>query len=365
MKKLAALLLALAMLFSLAACGSGESQQTDNTDQNPTNTVNTGPQDTDQGEEPPVELSGEVNIYAAGSEAASVLLKETFEEMHPGVTINYISMGGGEIQTRVEAEAANPQADFIWGGGCEAYMTLKDEGLLYSYQSPSAAGLTDMNHDPDWYWTAITNSYLGFYCDQDWFDEHDMELPTSWQDLLDPRLEGHIVITNPSTSTTGYMVLSTIVQLMGEEEGLAYFTELNKNVKNYPSSGSAPSQSVALGESAVGIGYMQHGLRLANEGYTNLVVTAPSEGTGLEISGMAIVNNCKNLEAAKAVMDWCASKEFGQLFADTLGSSMTASGACTDDMAAYAGTKLVDLDYAWAAENMERLIGEWDKIVSN
>lgn len=356
MKKFAALLLAAAMMLSLAACG-----------ENPEADASEVPsvEVTEQVSPEPAELSGEVNIYAAGSEEASVLLKETFEKMYPNVTVNYISMGGGEMQTRIEAEAANPQADFIWGGGCETFMILKDEGLLYSYESPSAANLTDMNHDPDWYWTAITNSYLGFYCDQDWFDANDMELPTSWQDLLDPRLKGQIIITNPGTSTTGYMVLSTIVQLMGEEEGLDYYAKLNENVKTYASSGSGPSQSVALGEAAVGIGYMQHGLRLVTEGYTNLVVTAPEEGTGLEISGMAIVNNCKNLEIAEALMDWCASQEFGQLFADTLGSSMTASGACTEDMAAYSGIKLLDLDYAWAAENQERLIAEWDKITSN
>lgn len=365
MKKLTVLILATAMTISLVACGKKPAEpNTSGTDSSGANS-SSATSSAGTSTEPPVEISGEINVYAAGSEAASVLMKEVFEDMYPDATVNYISMGGGEIQTRVEAEAANPQADFIWGGGCDMYMVLKDENLLYAYESPSAAELTDMNHDPDWNWTAITNSYLGFYCDQDWFDENNMELPTSWQDLLDPRLKDQIVLTNPGTSTTGYMVLSTIVQLMGEEEGLAYFTELNKNVKTYSSSGNGPSQSVALGEAAVGIGYMQHGLRLVTQGYTNLVVTAPKEGTGLEVSGMAIVNNCKNLDAAKAMMDLCASKEFGQLFADTLGSSMTASGACTEDMAAYSGIKLVDLDYEWAAENQERLIGEWDKIVSN
>lgn len=309
-------------------------------------------------------LSGEINIYAAGNEQAAILLKETFEKKNPNVTVNYIAMSGGEIQTRVEAEAENPQADIILGGGCEGYIVMKNEGLLMQYKSPSAANYDPANYDPDGYWTAFTNSYLGFYSDKEWFDEQGIPVPTSWYDLLDPRLKGQVILTDPGKSSTGYMVVSTVCQLMGEEEGLKYLEELNKNVKTYSSSGNGPCQSVALGEAVVGVGYMQHGQRLINQGYTNMVITSPKEGTGLEISPIAIVNNCKNPEVAKAIVDWVTSSEFGQLFADTIGSSITASGACTPDMAEYGkNTKLLKLDYLWAAQNKKRLVEAWDMIV--
>ncbi|MGE5592817.1 MAG: ABC transporter substrate-binding protein [Betaproteobacteria bacterium] len=40
--------------------------------------------------------------------------------------------------------------------------------------------------------------------------------PTSWDDLLSGRLRGEISMANPVSSGTGYTVLATLVQLMGE-----------------------------------------------------------------------------------------------------------------------------------------------------
>lgn len=351
MKKLFALLLALVMVLSMAACTPETPGNS-----NPSNSENHGE---------PSKLTGEVNVYTTWDDTLTGCLLEEMKEVHPGLTVNIIKMNGGEMMTRIEAEASNPQADFIMGAGCEGYINLANKGLLTPYQSPNASGYADFNHDKDWNWYAFNNSYLGFYCDKEWFASKGMELPDSWEDLLDPRLEGQIVITNPGTSTTGYMVLSTLVQLMGEKEGLEYYKKLDKNVKTYASGGSGPSQSVALGEAPVGIGYMQHGMLLIQEGYTNMTITAPSEGTGTEITGSAIIKNCKNLENAKALADVICSKSLAERCAAATTGMIFASGVLGKGLEDFSNIKLVDLDYVWAADNKDRLIGEWDKITAN
>lgn len=277
-----------------------------------------------------------------------------------------VKMNGGEMINRIIAEEGNPQADLICGAACESYIQLADQNLLYPYKPANAADTyPDYAHDEEWNWYAFNLSYLGFYCDKDWFAAQGMELPDSWEDLLDPRLEGQIIVTNPGTSTTGYMVLSTLVQLMGEEEGLAYYAKLHKNIKTYASGGSGPSQSVALGEAPVGIGYMQHGMALIDEGYTNMVITAPSEGTGLEITGTAIINNCKNLDNAKAIAEIITSVEWAERNREFSTGLIYACGVLGKGLEEFSDIALVDLDYVWAADNKDRLIGEWDKITAN
>lgn len=52
---------------------------------------------------------------------------------------------------------------------------------------------------------------------------------------------------DPNSSGTAYTMLATLVQVMGEEKGLAYFKNLHKNVNQYTKSGIAPVQAVGSG----------------------------------------------------------------------------------------------------------------------
>ena len=66
---------------------------------------------------------------------------------------------------------------------------------------------------------------------------------------------------NPGSASTGYVVVSAIVQSMGEEKGMEYLAKLNKQVKQYTKAGAAPARSAALGEAAIGITYLHNGIR--------------------------------------------------------------------------------------------------------
>ena len=61
--------------------------------------------------------------------------------------------------------------------------------------------------------------------------------PSSWRDLLDPVYKGHIVMPNPNSSGTGYLDVSSWLQLFGEEEGWAYMDALHENIGAYTHSG--------------------------------------------------------------------------------------------------------------------------------
>ena len=46
--------------------------------------------------------------------------------------------------------------------------------------------------------------------------------PRCWADLLDPEFKDEVQISDPASSGTAYMVLATLVQLMGEDGPFAY-----------------------------------------------------------------------------------------------------------------------------------------------
>ena len=57
-------------------------------------------------------------------------------------------------------------------------------------------------------------------------------------------------ISDPSSSGTAYVVLATLVQLMGEDQAFDYLKKLHLNVNQYTRSGAAPVQAPARGETA-------------------------------------------------------------------------------------------------------------------
>jgi iron(III) transport system substrate-binding protein len=59
-----------------------------------------------------------------------------------------------------------------------------------------------------------------------------LPLPTSWDDLLKPEYKGLIVMPNPNSSGTGYLSVSAILQLMGQDEGWKYLDKLNEYLLN-------------------------------------------------------------------------------------------------------------------------------------
>src|SRR5699024_2612028 len=75
--------------------------------------------------------------------------------------------------------------------------------------------------------------------------------PTSYEDLLDPVYKGHIVMTNPNSSATGYFFLLGLLNLYGEEAGWEYFDKLSENIMLFGESGSIPSTMVEKGEAVI------------------------------------------------------------------------------------------------------------------
>ncbi|MCD8353766.1 MAG: phosphate ABC transporter substrate-binding protein [Clostridiales bacterium] len=103
MKKLIALLMAMAMAFSLVACGSSSQSSTDTEDTTTTEASTTEEETTDDAEETDTteetstaDISGSVSTNGSTSmEKVMSILIEAFEEQYPNVTVTYDATGSG------------------------------------------------------------------------------------------------------------------------------------------------------------------------------------------------------------------------------------------------------------------------------
>ncbi|MBU3137832.1 ABC transporter substrate-binding protein [Clostridium gasigenes] len=340
-KSLIALTLATVMTTGiLAGCGSSEKTEVKNKDL-------------------------KLTIYCGLMEDHMVKVVEEFKA-ETGIQAEAVRMSSGEILGRLRAEKENPKASVWFGGPADAFIQAKEEELLKNYVSPNADKIEDKFKDKEGAWTGIYSGYLGFVSNAKLLKEKGIEAPTSWQDLLKPEFKGQISIANPGSSGTAYSALATIVQLMGEEEGLKYMKALNENVKSYEKSGTAPARLAGQGEVIVGISFLHDGIKYREEGMKDLILTSPKEGTGYEVGSVAMLNGGPDEEAAKQFIDFVLSKK-GQELGETVGSYQFLTNTDAKDPALaeeLKDTKLIDYDLDWAGKNRSELVEKWNKAIN-
>jgi iron(III) transport system substrate-binding protein len=298
-----------------------------------------------------------LTIYAGLMEDHAALVAREFEKA-TGVKTEFVRLSSGEALTRIRAEKENMTASVWYGGPVDGFIAAMTENLLETYQSPSAVSFPDQFKDPEGYWTGIYVGYLGFVLDREWFEEKNLEIPKSWQDLLKPEFKGQIVTAHPGSSGTAYTMLATVVQMMGEEAGMDYMNRLNEQISQYTKSGTAPGRMVGLQETPIGITFLHDAIKYYLEGYDNIVISAPSEGTGYEIGGVAILAGAPDREAAEMFVDWVLTKEVQELGA-TVGSFQfltNPSANPPEEAMVLKDTKLIDYNFVWAGTNKARLV---------
>ena len=323
MKKLLAVLLAAVMVLGLfAGCGAEEK---------PAPTVAPKPQEkpAETPAETPTEADymtqliaaaqaeGTLVVYGSCEEEYLAVACEKFEELY-GIEVQYQRLSTGEVQSKIEEENGNPSGDVWFGGTTDPYNVCAAEGLLEAYEAENASHLLgEAYRDKDGYWYGIYKGILGFMVNRDELDRMGIAVPQDWADLTKPEYEGLIWLSNYNTSGTAKLVINTMIQKYGHDEGIQYLVDLDKNIHVYTKSGSGPSKNVGTGECVVGIGFLHDGItQIVDNGYGNIELVIPSSGTSYEIGATAIFKGAKHPNAAKLWIEFALSPDCVNLAQD-------------------------------------------------
>lgn len=133
-----------------------------------------------------------------------------------------------------------------------------------------------------------------------------LDVPTCYDDLLDPQYKGLISMPSPASSGTGYMFLRQLTNEWGEEEAFAYFEKLTENILQYTSSGSGPVNALVQGEVAIGLGMTSQAVVEKNEG-VNLEILFFEEGSPYSMYGNAVLKNSADRECVMEVFNYLAT----------------------------------------------------------
>ena len=309
------------------------------------------------------QAEGTLVVYGSCEEEYLAVACEKFQELY-GIEVQYQRLSTGEVQSKVEEEAGTPSGDVWFGGTTDPYNVCAAEGLLEAYEAENASHLLGSAYrDKDGYWYGIYKGILGFMVNRDELDRMGIAVPQDWADLTKPEYEGLVWLSNYNTAGTAKLVINTMIQKYGHDEGIQYLCDLDKNVQVYTKSGSGPSKNVGTGECVVGIGFLHDGItQIVDNGYGNIELVIPSSGTSYEIGATAIFKGAKHPNAAKLWIEFALSPDCVNLAQDN-GSYqfLVIDNATQPSVAAEFGLdpeNVMDYDFEDAKNNIKTYIEE-------
>jgi iron(III) transport system substrate-binding protein len=305
----------------------------------------------------------QINLYSSLENEQMAPFKAAIEAAVPGVEVLWTRDSTGVITARFLAEKDNPRADMVLGHAATALLLFEKMGLLETYKPSGVDALKPSFRDSTgpYTWTGM-DGYLGVVC----FNTAEaakakINAPASWKDLTKAEYKGQLVMPHPASSGTGYLMVGAWLQMMGEADAWKFMDALHENIAVYTHSGSAPCVQAAKGERVAGIALDMRGASEKTKG-APLDVIIPTEGTGWEMEAVGIVKGTKNLEAAKKIADWAATKAANELFSKTYAVvAMPGIVNYPPNYPADAEKKMIKNDFTWMAENRERILAEWSK----
>ncbi|MFC1949553.1 ABC transporter substrate-binding protein [Chloroflexota bacterium] len=287
------------------------------------------------------------------------IVAAAFEEA-TGIKVELLTMSSGEVLTRLQAEKDNPQTDIWFGGGSDAFIQAREEGLIVPYISPNAENVAPAFKDSEGYWTGLSLVIVGFLVNPDRAADKGVNIPEKWVDLVDESLEDELMASDPNTSGTAYTTVSGILQIMGEEAGWEFLDEMYANIPFLEKSGSAPGKKAMAGEFAVGIVPDPHNLPLTNP-EASLLPVFPSDGVLAWPSPVAIINGARHPENAKKFVDWCLSSEGQEVLMQASPRVPTTDVETIEGVPSLSELNLIAYDHIFWGEERDRVIEKFNR----
>jgi iron(III) transport system substrate-binding protein len=287
--------------------------------------------------------------------------KKAFEAENPDIEIVWLRDSTGVLTAKILAEQNAQRGDAIWGLAVTSTMLLKERGLLDPYAPRNLAALKPSFRDP-----VDPPSYVGM---EGWVaavclntveaQKLGLPRPQSWFDLHDPKFKGKITMPHPASSGTGYFHVSAWIQTFGEDKAWAFMDRLHENIAMYVHSGAQPCRMTAAGEFPVGISAEISAAEVRHKG-APVEGLLMKEGGGWEMDTAAILKGTRNLDAARRLMDFAASRKANELYA-TFVSQVAMPGIASNIPGYPAGVaeSMIKNDFAWASANRARILAEW------
>ncbi|GBU23934.1 ABC transporter substrate-binding protein [Fibrobacteria bacterium R8-3-H12] len=308
--------------------------------------------------------SGSITVYTALEDELVTEYLKSFYAKYPNIKLNVVRESTGIITARLIAEKDNPQADVVWGTAASSMLVLDELGQLEPYTPKGIERILPIfkSDKPVPTWVGITAWETAFIVNTVELAKLGLDAANikSYNDLLNPKLKGHIVMSNPNSSGTGFLTVAGVLQLNDKNTnaGWEYLSKLHENVNQYVHSGSKPAKMAAAGECVVGVSFGYAGISQKQKG-APVTTVFPIEGSGWDMEANALIKKKDINPAAKTFLDWAISDAAMNSYKTMYPIISTGKGGNYEGFDSDPIKQLIDNDFAWTASNRDAILNKW------
>jgi thiamine transport system substrate-binding protein len=245
---------------------------------------------------------------------------EAFES-ESNVKVTFLKAGdAGEVLNRAILTRNNPLADVLYGVDNTFLSRALENDLFEAYESPAlpdiptALILDETHHMLPVDWGDVCLNY-----DVQWFEDENLALPGTLEDLAAPAYKGLTVVENPATSSPGLAFLLATVDYFGEQGYGEYWRALRENdvrVENgWTEAYYGQFTAASDGDRPIVVSYATSPAAEVyySEGQYEVPPTASVTAPGTcfrQVEFVGILKGTRQLRLARAFVDWMLSQTF-------------------------------------------------------
>ena len=312
-------------------------------------------------------------IYSPHGKDLLQYYEKEFEAANPTIDVQWADMGSQDVLDRLRSEKANPQADLWFGAPAETFGRAAREGLLEPYRPSWAGEIPSEARDSldRWYGTYLTPEVIAYNAET----VPAADVPRDWDDVLDPKWKGKIIIRDPIPSGSmraifGAIIVRELQRTGSTKAGFDWLRRLDANTKEYVISPTMLYQKLGQREGQVSLYNMPDIETLRATTKYPIASRIPASGTPLLVEGIALVHGSKHAAAAKQFYEFVTTTGALQTAAQRFTRMPARNDIASDSLPAWirearSAIKPMPLPTQLIADSLDAWMHYWDANVRN
>jgi iron(III) transport system substrate-binding protein len=269
--------------------------------------------------------SQEVNIYSARKEALIKPLLDRFTAKS-GIKVRLVTGKADALLKRLQKEGINTPADVLLTTDAGRLHRARQAGVLQAVSSETLNGSVPASYrDPEGYWYGLSLRARTIFVAKGKVKNDEIK---TYEDLADPKWKGRICIRS-SGNIYNQSLVASMIATRGEARTEEWARGLVANLARKPKGGDRDQiKAAAAGQCDIAVAntyYMgkmlnsrkDDGQRAAGMKMQLVWPNQDERGAHVNISGAAVTKASKNLEAAVKLIEYLASAEAQQWYAES------------------------------------------------
>jgi iron(III) transport system substrate-binding protein len=281
-----------------------------------------------------------LNLYSARHYQTDNALYDNFTKQ-TGIKINRIELGDEQLVQRVKTEGANSPADAVLLVDAARLWRAQIDGLFQSVQSKALAErIPAQLRSNDGTWYGFSTRARAIVYDKARVKPTDVD---TYEKLADPKLKG-LVCTRSGSHPYMLSLIGAMIERNGEAKTEEWARGVVANMARPPRGGDTDQiKGVAAGECGIALTNTYYWLRLVRSDDPKdkdvvskvgfLWPNQSTSGTHINISGGGVAKNAPNRANAVLFLEYLASPQAQNYFADGNNEWPVVKGVRTDNAA--------------------------------